>query len=93
MRERDKKILQSAKLLLAFGAAIFAVVIWGFNIHDKDISLAAFHGAVDVTLFCLGAHGTVAVADTVEAILTRNNDDITQTTRVDPKDVDDGTVQ
>jgi hypothetical protein len=92
MRERDKKILQSAKLIMAFCAGVFAVVVWGLNVHDKDISLAAFHGAVDVVLFCLGAHGTVAIADSVEAIMTRNKSVMTGNYIPDPKDVDDGSV-
>ena len=87
MRERDKPILKRAKVLVAFGACLFAVTVWACNPHDHDLCIKAFQGAIDLAMFGLGATGAVMVSDSVEAIMTREKNEITQTVRTDPKDI------
>jgi hypothetical protein len=92
MRERDKPMLQRAKLVIAIAAGSFAVFVWALNCHDPTLSLAIIQGCKDVMLFCLGATGAVMVSDSVEAIMTRTKEDLTSNETIDdkrdPKDFD-----
>lgn len=81
-------MLQSAKVVMAFGAGTLAIIIWGLNPHDKDICLSLLAACKDTILFCLGARGAVMVSDSVESIMTNNTSTETKNINVkrQPKD-------